>query len=123
MQTKVIDINCKDKEYKFNISVVSDEDWEQFVYNVVLEKGDFDKKFEINGYKVVIRDNKAKVKIFYQDNAYHELEYRLDIFGRAVNKYEDFVSVLWQDVMTKYYGEEYQKAKYVKLGREKVQTI
>ena len=111
MQTRLIDLNCKEKNYEFNISVVTENDWKNFVYSVVLEKGEYIGNLEIKGFKVVIRDNKAKVKIFYQSNDYHEVEYHLDEFGRSSMNCCDNVSSIWQDVMLKYYGKKYDDAR------------
>lgn len=110
MQTRIIDLNCRDKEYKFNFSIVSEEEWRDFAHNVVLYKGQNIKTLELNGYKIVIRDNKVKVKLFYQDVAYHELEYHLDEFGRASKNYQDVISEFIQEIMSEHYGEKYEKA-------------
>lgn len=123
MQTRVIDLNCKDKGYKFNLSVITEVDWRDFAYNVVLENDNCAKKIQFNGYKVVIRDNRAKVKIFYQDHAYHELEYRIDVLGRISKKYQDVVSVIWREMLQKYFGEEYSKFVELNLGKNKTHTV
>ena len=115
MQTRIIDLNCRDKEYKFNISVVSDDVWRNFAHDIVLAKGEYIKNLELNGYKVVIRDNKVKFKLFYKDSFYHELEYHLDEFGRISKNYQDIASTLWQDIMIGYYGEDYKKALRAKI--------
>jgi hypothetical protein len=39
MQTRIIDLNCKDKEYNFNLSIVSEIDWKNFAHDIVLAKG------------------------------------------------------------------------------------
>ena len=110
MQARLIDLNCKDKEYEFNMSVLTENNWNNFAHNVVLAKGEYIKSLELNGYKVVIRDNKAKFKLFYKDSFYHELEYHLDCFGRVSKNYDDIVSSLFQDVMAEHYGEDYENA-------------
>ena len=84
--------------------------------NIVLVKCENVKNLTLNGYKVIIRDNKAKFKLFYQDSFYHEVEYNLDEFGRISKDYQDVVSELWQDVMRKYYAEEYEDALKKKLS-------
>ena len=116
MNCKLLDLNCKDKEYKFNMSTVSEKDWLSFAHSVVLEKGENVKDLHITGCKIVIRDNKARFKVFYQDSNYHELEYHLDEFGRVSKKYQDIVSSLWQGVMSKYYGNEYNSQLELKLN-------
>ena len=116
MQTRLINLNCKEKEYKFNMSAISEQDMKNLAYNIVLIKGENVKNLTLNGYKVVIRDNKAKFKLFYQDSFYHELEYYLDEFGRANKNYQDIISELWQDLMRKYYGKEYDDALKAKLS-------
>ena len=115
MKKAIIDLNCKDKEYKFSLSVITEKDWIDLAHAIVLNKGQNIKILTINGFKIVIRDNKAKVKIFYQDSYYHELEYHLDEFGRDSQNYEDEFSQLLQDVMSKHYGQEYKLALTSKL--------
>ena len=115
MKKAIIDLNCKDKEYKFSLSVITEKDWIDLAHAIVLNKGQNIKILTINGFKIVIRDNKAKVKIFYQDSYYHELEYHLDEFGRVSQSYEDEFSQLLQDVMSKHYGQEYNLALTSKL--------
>ena len=110
MQARIIDLNCRDKEYKFNLSVISEQEWRNLAHNIVLYKGQNIKILELNGYKIVIRDNKAKIKLFYQDTAYHELEYHFDEFGRPSKLYQDDVSEFMQEIMLCHYGAEYQKA-------------
>ena len=122
MQTRVIDLNCKEKEYQFNLSVITESDWENLAHSIVLEMGRNVKELELTGYKVVIRDNKVKFKVFFQDDAYHELEYHLDALGRKSKSYQDVVSILWNEVMEKYYGAEYAKFVELKLGKSKTQT-
>ena len=110
MRTRIIDLNCKDKEYLFNMSRLTDKDWNDLAHSVVLAKGQNVKDLELNGYKVVIRDNKVKFKVFFQDGQYHEHEYHLDVFGRESRKYADIVSELFQSVMSRYYGKKYREA-------------
>ena len=116
MQKKLVNLNCGANEYKFDMSVISDQTWEDMAHNIVLAKGNYVKNLELTGFKIVIRDNKAKFKVFFQDGSYHEHEYHLDIFGRASRKYSDVVSELMQKVMTHYYGEEYSVALSNKLA-------
>lgn len=108
MKSAIIDLNCKDREYKFSLSVITEKDWVDFAHDVVLKKGENIKDLTINGLKVVIRDNQVKFKVFYQDSFYHEIEYHLDEFGRISKSYEDIVSKLFQNIMKKHYGKEYE---------------
>ena len=108
MKSAIIDLNCKDKEYKFSLSVITEKDWVDFAHDVVLKKGENIKDITLNGLKIVIRDNQVKFKVFYQDSFYHEIEYHLDEFGRISKRYEDIVSKLFQNIMKKHYGKEYE---------------
>lgn len=107
MKKAIIDLNCKDRDYKFSLSVITENDWVAFAHAIVLNKGENVKDLQLNGFKVVVRDNKAKIKVYYQDTCYHELEYHLDEFGRVSKHYEDVISLLFQSVMQNYYGKEY----------------
>lgn len=115
MQTRLINLNCKEKDYKFNMSVVTEQDIENLAHNIILVKTN-SKTLVLNGFKVVVRDNKAKLKLFYKDNLFHDVEYILDEFGLINDNYQDVVSELWQDVMRKYYDEEYDEALKEKLS-------
>ena len=108
MLVRIIDLNCQEKEYKFDISNLTEHDWKTFAHTVVMDYGEFVKDLTLNGMKVVIRDNKAKVKLFYQDSTYHELQYRLDEFGRISKNYKDIVSTVWQNIMKKRFGQTYE---------------
>ncbi len=108
MHSRIIDLNCSQNEYKFNISAIKEEEWVDMAHEIVLAKGENVKELELTGCKVVIRDNKAKFQVFFQDSSYHEHAYHLDVFGRASREYKDLVSLLFQDTMINYYGEEYQ---------------
>ena len=109
MLIKVINLNCKEKEYDFNMSIVTDEKWTNFVQNIVQARVENKGALKINGSKIVIRDNKAKVKVFYQDASYHEVAIMLDEFGRISKDYQDIISKIWQDIMLSYYGNKYAK--------------
>lgn len=122
MQTKIIDLNCRDKIYNFNISVVSEDAWTRFAQDVVLERVGTLCRYSITGYRVRIRDNKARVLLCWKDSAYHEFEFQLDEYGRVSRGYSDIISKLWQDIMKSYYGEQYEK-ELVRLGIVKNQTI
>ena len=110
MQSRIIDLNSDQNQYKFSISAIQEKEWSDMAHTIVLAKGQRVKELELTGFKVVIRDNKAKFQVFFQDGTYHEHAYHLDVFGRASRNYKDIVSELFQDVMTAYYGQEYQTA-------------
>ena len=122
MQTKICRLNYRQNEYKFNLAAISESDWVNFAHDSMLELGERDNNLVLNGIKAVIRNNKAKVKLFYQDSAYHQLEYHLDEFGRASKNYRDVISSLFQGVMSKIYGAEYDAALEKKLGSTKTNT-
>lgn len=115
MKKAIIDLNCEDKDYKFSLSVITEKDWVDFAHEMVLNKGENALELTLNGFKVVIRDNKAKIKIFYQDSCYHETEYHLDVFGRISKDYNDEVSQLWQAIMRNHHGKEYDETLASKL--------
>lgn len=116
MQTRIIDLNCKERNFEFNLSVLSGEEWEDIAHQIVLIKGEKVKCLELVGLKVVIRDNVAKFKAYYQDSAYHELEYHFSEFGRASKQYQDITSKIWQKTMFEHYGERYNNALEAKLN-------
>ncbi|MBO5954930.1 MAG: hypothetical protein J6Q13_03075 [Clostridia bacterium] len=115
MKTAIIDLNCKDKYYQFNMSQVSNQDWEHFTLNVIIAKVGHIGGYEITGKKITIRDNKAKIMLCWKDVNYHEFQFHLDEFGRSLNNYKDIVSSLWQDVMISYFGDKYRSALESKL--------
>ena len=110
MQVRIIDLNCEDKKYKFNLSVVSQDVWLNFMKEVLISRIEFAKTVTITGFKVTIRDNVAKVLLCWKDDLYHEFSCHLDPFGRVSKDYKDIVSEIWQNIMNDYYGEEYQKS-------------
>ena len=114
MQTKIMDLNCGIN--KFSMSVITEKEWIDMAHAIVLAKGDRAGKLELKDVKVVVRENKAKFKVNFQDSTYHEHEYHLDIFGRASRNYQDVVSQLFQDVMEFHYHGDYKSALDAKLA-------
>ena len=114
MQEKILDLNIKDA-YKFSLSVITDDEWKDMAHSIILEKGEILKNLKLLGFKVVIKDNKAKFKICFEDSSYHENEYHIDEFGRISKDYKDCVSYLIQDVMAQHYGKDYLLALSAKL--------
>ena len=108
MQARIIDLNCKEKEYKFNLSVVSQEMWGRCIRDILMVRASSTKGVIITGFKVTIRDNVAKVMLCWKDDLYHEFTCHLDEFGRISKNYKDLVSEIWQNIMFEYYGEEYR---------------
>ena len=116
MQTRIIDLNRKEMNFEFRINVFSSDEWVDFAHQIIWAKGENVRNLELIGLKVVIRDNVAKVKIFYQDAFYHELEYYFDEFGRIDKQYKDVASNIWQQVMLSRYGEKYDIALRSKMN-------
>ncbi len=104
MQYFIMPLNCRDKHYDFDMVVVKDKDWIKFAKSVLLARTDGVSSVSLIGFKVIIRDNIARFKLFWQDVAYHELEFRLDPFGRDSKNYSDLISEIWQNIMSDYYG-------------------
>ena len=71
MNVRIINLNCAEKEYDFNMAVITDKDWAGFVNDVVLDRVSSANGLKINGAKIVLRDNNAKIKLFYQDFIKH----------------------------------------------------
>ena len=114
MQVKIMDLNCT--EEKFNLSAISKQEWIDLAHHVILAKGERIKVLELKDVKVVVRENRAKFDVSFQDSDYHEHKYHLDAFGRVSRNYQDIVSQLFQDVMGVHYGEEYKTALNEKLA-------
>ena len=121
--TVVKDFN--EGEYKFNISVMSSKDWTNFTLDVLTARLDTIKGVKLSGTKVSVRDNVAKVMISWEtaDNAYHEFEFHLDEFGRKSKNYQDLVSNIWQNQMSKFYDKEYVQALQAKLDELNIKTV
>ena len=118
MQLVLVNLNCDTNKYKFDMSAITEEEWNKLAHEIVLTKGQHVKILELKGAKVVIRDNKAKMKVFFQDGLYHEHEYHLDVFGRESRQYADVVSEMFQGLMASYYGDSYRIALKEKLSMD-----
>jgi len=123
MQYVISDLNCSDKEYKFNLSNLTQEEWTKFSRDVLVSCLPILKGTKITGFRVKIRDNKAKVLICWKDDAYHEYEFHLNEFGRASQNYQDIVSNIWQNLMSARFGEEYNNELNGKLSELKSQIV
>ena len=55
MQRRLINLNCRDKEYKFNMTDLSEEDWNNFAHSVVLAKGERVKDLALNVLRLLIQ--------------------------------------------------------------------
>ena len=112
-------LNCEDKDYQFNLSAVTDADCEEFAIKYVFQDGKTVKGTHINGIKVIIRDNIAKVQLYYQEGAsIHEVAVSLDPFGMKSHNYEDEISRIWQTIMARHFGQS-----YVDTLKEKLQCF
>ena len=122
MTIYVLPLKCEGMEFKFDLYEIKNEDWENFIVDIVFANLPDVSNVKINGAKVVIRDNKAKVSLFYMDakNKYHEVLFRIDEFGRSSQDYKDSVSKVWQDLMFSYYGKKYKEALDSKLETLKI---
>jgi hypothetical protein len=117
MNVRIINLNCAEKEYDFNMAVITDKDWAGFVNDVVFDRVSSANGLKINGAKIVLRDNHAKIKLFYQDSSYHEVQFLCDAFGRMSQRYSDNASKSFQSMMKKYYGIDYARALDKKLAK------
>ena len=116
MQIRMIPLNCREKEYLFDLSVISEERWCEFIQAIVQARVSCVENLKINGAKIVLRDNKVKLKLFYQDDSYHEVILYCDEFGRISKDYKDIISQIWQKMVASYYGESYEEELNLKLG-------
>ncbi len=106
MKTLVIDSQVQSGN-KYDISVVSKKDWDKFIKSVLLARVENVKSLKIFPTFITIRDNRAKVKMSWEDNNYHEFTFHINEFGRESKNYQDIVSEIWQNIMADYYFEEY----------------
>ena len=106
MNFKLLNLDDKNKDFKFNLSTISEQDWKFFLEDVVLNISEKKQVRSIMA-SVTIRDNKAKIKLAYEDGNYHEISMTIDAFGSAAHNYSDNVSHIWQDVMGARFGKDY----------------
>lgn len=117
----VIDLN--DKEYKFNLSNLTEQDWNNFTTDVLANRIDVE-GIDIVGYKLKIRDNEANILICWREpGAYREKQLVLDEFGRHSKGYQDFASKSLQNLMVAHYGKEYIDELNSKLEEVKNKSI
>ena len=106
MNFKFIDLGSA-KQDKYKLGAISEQDWKLLIEDIVLNLSE-NKQVRSIMSTVSIRDNKAKVKLAYDDGVYHEMVIRLDEFGLEVHNYSDIVSKLLQERMIALYGQEYE---------------
>ena len=103
-------LNCRDKEYEFNLSVITDDDCKRFAFDYIISSNQMLNNYQVNGIKVIIRDNKAKIVLYYQcGGAIHEVKLILDVFGNKSQNYQDNISKIWQEIMIKHHGDKYKQ--------------
>ena len=104
-------LNCEDKDYGFNMSAITEADCEEFAIKYVYKEGKPVKGAHINGIKVIVRDNIAKIILYYQaEGSLHEFKASLDPFGMKSQNYQDEISKIWQTIMVRHFGNAYQNA-------------
>ncbi len=125
-----MDINIKkpsfnDKDYKFDLSIMSGKDWTHFMFDVLLSKLENIEGVKTPSIKLSIRDNVAKVMISWLelDESYHEFTFHLDEFGRKSENYQDLISNIWQNIMTEHYHEAYIQELNKTLSEVRTQII
>lgn len=106
MNFKLINLDDK-KDFKFNLAEITEQDWKFFLEDVVLNTSKKQKDVRSIMASVSIRDNKAKVKLAYEDGNYHELVMTIDAFGSSAHGYSDKISKIWQDLMAARFGKAY----------------
>ena len=106
-----------DKDYQFRLSQITEADCEEFAIKYVFKEGKTVKGTRINGIKVIIRDNIAKIRLFYAEEAtIHEFAVSLDAFGNQQANYQDEISRIWQQILVRYFGKDYLEALDLKLN-------
>lgn len=122
MITRIIDLN--DKEFKFNLSNLTEQDWNNFTRDVLADRLTVVEGIDIVGYRLKIRDNVANIFICWREpGAYREKQLVLNEFGRHSKDYQDFASKSLQNLMVAHYGKEYIDELNAKLEEIKNQSI
>ena len=117
-------LNLNEKSYKFDLSIISEEDWNKFMFEVLLARLDNVRFIKVPTIKAIIRDNIAKVQISWvEGKSCHDFTFHLDEFGRKSKNHQDLISNIWQNLMTEYYHEEYVQALNSKLRETEIKTI
>ena len=121
MINAVIDLN--DKEYKFNLSNLTEQDWNNFTTDFLANRIDIE-GIDIVGYRLKIRDNVANIFICWREpGAYCEKQLLLNEFGRPSKDYQDFASKSLQNLMISHYGQEYVEELNANLKEVKNKSI
>ena len=108
MLFRLLNLNEKDKHYKFDLGELVIPDWDVFFEGVaVANSGQIPRRLKIEQARVTIRDNVAKVKMTYIDNAFHDLSIVVDQFGVKSSGYSDDASKVWQKMMGDKFGQDY----------------
>ena len=114
MNFKLMNLDGKNN-YKFNLAELSEQDWKFFIEDVVLNTSKNKTNVRSIMSTVTIRDNKAKVKLAYEDGNYHEVNLNIDALGLSAHNYADQISKIWQELMVARFGKEYAEELSVKL--------
>lgn len=114
MNFKLINLDNK-KDFQFNLAEISEQDWKFFLEDVVLNSSKNPKNIRSIMASVTIRDNKAKIKLAYEDGNYHEISMTVDEFGSSTHAYSDKTSAIWQDLLTARFGKGYDAELQSKL--------
>ena len=101
----ILDSNTNEK---FNIAEISEQDWKFFIEDVALHISGAKRVRSIMS-TVTLRNNKAKIKLAYEDSNYHEVVLNLDCFGLSAHNYTDKISKIWQEIMQARFGKEYSQ--------------
>ena len=108
MRFKLTPLNDSKKNYQFDLTQISEQDWMSFICDLISVNAVDSKSVEIYEINISIRDNVAKVKVQYQDDYFHEITMNIDEWGPTQFETSSLSSILWQDVMIKNFAEEYE---------------
>ena len=101
-------LDNEENDYQFKLSHLTEADCEEFAIKYVFKESKTVRATHINGIKVIVRDNIAKVKLFYAEEAtIHEFSASLDAFGNQQANYQDEISRIWQQILARRFGKEY----------------
>jgi len=107
MKGKIFDLNERNKDYKFNLSVVKKDEWDALITYMLLEMSKRERIKSDYSYSVNIKENIATIGLSWNDGEFHEVVRKLDAFGIVGTDYQDFISLCWQYIMSNHYDEEY----------------
>lgn len=108
MRFKLIPLNDSKKQYQFDLTKISGQDWIAFMKDLILVNAVDAQNIEIYDINISIRDNIAKVKVQYQDDVFHNITMKIDEWGLSQFEPNSVSSILWRDVMIKYFAEDYK---------------